>query len=179
MCRDGCANWESRRLLGVIHFLQADEILSYFAEEASSHVELFCCMTMHFCIVLGRHKPCCMINSIGTSSNILHTVRTWHRRTFSCFLKMEYLIGKHFANDEDLNDAGWITRRSHGMKRVYTNWCQGRTSMLMSEATYVPKHVYSISVLLLLKNILVWWHVLHFLDGPRIIMCSTVTKNWL
>ena len=71
----------------------------------------------------------------------------------------EYLIGKHFANDEDLNDAGWITRRSHGMKRVYTNWCQGRTSMLMSEATYVPKHVYSISVLLLLKNTLVWGNV--------------------
>ena len=32
---------------GVIRFLQADEILGYLAEEASSRVELFCCRTMH------------------------------------------------------------------------------------------------------------------------------------
>ena len=32
---------------GVISFLQADEILGYLAEEASSRVELFCCTTMH------------------------------------------------------------------------------------------------------------------------------------
>ena len=45
------------------------------------------------------------------------------------------------------------------MKRVYINWCQG-TSALMSKATmwkgrqiYVPKLVYSVSVLLL-KNVL-------------------------
>ena len=70
---------------GVIRFLQADEILGYFAEEASPLVELFCCTTMHVRILPGRHKPCCMSNSIETSSSILLTVRTRHRRSFSCF----------------------------------------------------------------------------------------------
>ena len=42
---------------GVIRFLQADEILGYLAEEASSRVELFCCTTMHVCILAGRYKP--------------------------------------------------------------------------------------------------------------------------
>ena len=64
---------------GVIRFLQADEILGYLAEEASSRMELFCCTTMHVRILPGSHKPCCMSNSIGTSSSILHTVQTWHR----------------------------------------------------------------------------------------------------
>ena len=32
---------------GIIRFLQADEILGYLAEQASSRVELFCCTTMH------------------------------------------------------------------------------------------------------------------------------------
>ena len=59
---------------GVIHFMQAYELLGYPAEEASSRVELFCCMTMHVCILPGRHKPCCVNNSIGTSWSILHTV---------------------------------------------------------------------------------------------------------
>ena len=70
---------------GVIRFLQADEILGYLVEEASSRVELFCWTTMHVRILPGRHKPYCMSNSIGTRSSILRTVRTWHRRTFSCF----------------------------------------------------------------------------------------------
>ena len=50
------------------------------------------------------------------------------------------------------------------MKRVYSKWCQG-TSAFMSKANmrknrkrYVPKLVYSVSVLLL-KNILVWRNV--------------------
>ena len=86
-----------------------------------------------------------------------------------CFLfpKMkEHLAGKRFAIDEDLKDAGWITRRPPGMKRVYMNWCQGTTSALMSKATmwnsrqrYVPKLVYSVFVLLL-KNVFVWQNVL-------------------
>ena len=67
---------------GVIRFLQADEILGYPAEEASSRVELFCCTAMH-----GRYKPCCVSNIIEASSSILRTVRTWHRRTISCFQK--------------------------------------------------------------------------------------------
>ena len=52
---------------GVICFLQADEILGYLAEEANSRVELFCYKTIHVRILLGRHKPCCLSNSIGTS----------------------------------------------------------------------------------------------------------------
>ena len=61
---------------GIIRFLQADDILGYLAEEASSRVELFCCTTMHVRILPGRHKPCCLSNSSGTSSSILRTVRT-------------------------------------------------------------------------------------------------------
>ena len=85
----------------------------------------------------------------------------------------EHLAGKCLANDEDLKDAGSITRRPHVMKRVYTNWCQGTASALMSKVTvwkgrqrYVPKPVYSVSVLLL-KNILVWRNVRYFVNGPR------------
>ena len=51
----------------VIRFLQADEILGYLSEEASSCVELLCCTTMHVRILPGKHKPCCVSNSIGTS----------------------------------------------------------------------------------------------------------------
>ena len=32
---------------GIIRFLQADDILGYLAEEASSHMEFYCCTTMH------------------------------------------------------------------------------------------------------------------------------------
>ena len=67
---------------GVIRFLQVDDILGYLAEEASSRVELFCCTTMHIRILSDRNRPCCVSNSIGISSSILRTVRTWHRRLF-------------------------------------------------------------------------------------------------
>ena len=70
---------------GVIRFHQADEILGYLAEEASSRVELFCCGTMHVRILPGRRKTFCVSNSFGTSSSILRTVWTWHRRAFPCF----------------------------------------------------------------------------------------------
>ena len=109
-------------------FLQADGILGYLAEESSnSRVELFCCTTMHVRILPGRDKPCCVSNSIGTSSRILRTVRTWQRRTFSCFHKWRSTL---LVNASQMMK----TRRPHGMKRVYTNWCQG-TSALMSKAT--------------------------------------------
>ena len=72
---------------GVIRFLQADEILGHLTEEANSRVELFYCTTMHVRILPGRHTPCCVSNSIGTTSSILHTVRTWYCLTFSCFQK--------------------------------------------------------------------------------------------
>ena len=49
----------------------------------------------------------------------------------------EHLAGKRFANDEDLKDAGCITRQPHDKKRVYTNWCQGTTSALISKAIKV------------------------------------------
>ena len=51
----------------VISFLRAVEILGYLAKQASSRLELFCCTTMHARILPGRHKPCCVSNSIGTS----------------------------------------------------------------------------------------------------------------
>ena len=98
-CRDssghGRANWESPadcEVRGVILFLQADEILGSLAEEASSCVELFCCTTIYVLILPGRHKPCCVSDSIGTSSSILRNVRTWRRRTFSCFQKWSTLL---------------------------------------------------------------------------------------
>ena len=74
-------------LRGVIRFLQADEILDYVAEEASSRVELFFCTKMYVRILTGRQKACCLSHSIGTSSSVLHTVRTWQRLIFSCFQK--------------------------------------------------------------------------------------------
>ena len=42
---------------GVIRFLQADEMLGYLAEEASSRVEFFYCTTMHVRSLPGRRKP--------------------------------------------------------------------------------------------------------------------------
>ena len=136
---------------GVIRFLQADEILGYLAEKASSRVELFCCTTMHVRILPG--------------------LAAWVAQSeFFLFTKMkEHLAGKLFESDEDLKNAGLITRRPHGMKRVYKTWCQGTTNTLMSKATmwksrqrYMPKLVYSVSVLLL-NNILVWRNVLYFM----------------
>ena len=88
---------------GVIRFLQADEILGYLSEGASSRVELFCCTTMHVRILPGRLKPCCMSNFIGTSWSILRTVRTWHRWTFPCIQKLGSTL---LANDKDLKDDG-------------------------------------------------------------------------
>ena len=90
----------------------------------------------------------------------------------------EHLAGKRFEYDEDLKNAGLITRRPHGIKRVHTNWCQG-TSVLMSKVTmwkgrqrYVPKFVYSVSVLLLLKNILVWRNGFYLMDDLHILGVS-------
>ena len=153
---ENLADCEAR---GVIRFLQANEILNYLAEEASSRVE----WTMHVRILPGRHKPCCVSNSVGTSSSILRTVRTWHRRTFSCFQKWSTL----------LVNASQMMKTWRMLSMVYTNWCQG-TSALITKSTmwnsrqrYMPKLVYSVSILIL-KNILVWRNVLYFLGGLRI-----------
>ena len=90
---------------GIIGFLQADEILDYLSEGASSRVELFCSTTMHVRILPSRYKPCCASHSIGISSSILRTVRTWNRRTFSFPKMKEHLVGKRFENYEDLKIA--------------------------------------------------------------------------
>ena len=118
----------------VISFLQANEISGYLAEEASSRMELFCCTTMHVRILPGRHKPSCVNNSIGTSSSILRTVRTWHRRTFSCF--------QNWRNTLLVNTLQTMKtwRMPNG---IYTNWCQGTRSALMSKAT-MWRSIYSI-----------------------------------
>ena len=80
-------NSDDCEVRGVVRLLQADEILGYLAEEASSRVELFRCTTMHVRTLPGRRKPCCVRNTIGTYSSILRRVRTRHRRTSSCFQK--------------------------------------------------------------------------------------------
>ena len=100
-CVHGCDDWESRRLWGARYysFSAGRWDLRLSCEEASSRLELFCCATMHVRVLSDRHKPCCMSNSIGTSSTILRIIRTWHHRTFSCFQKMEHLTGKCFTND--------------------------------------------------------------------------------
>ena len=50
---DNPADCEGR---GVIRFLQADEILGYLDEEASSRVELFFCTAMHVRTLPGRYN---------------------------------------------------------------------------------------------------------------------------
>ena len=72
---------------GVIRFLQADEILWYLTEEASSRVELFCCTTMHVRILPRQTQGLLREQFYRASSSILLTVRTCHRWTFSCFQK--------------------------------------------------------------------------------------------
>ena len=42
----------------IVFFLQADEVLGYLIEKASSRVELFCCTTMHVRMLSGRHTLC-------------------------------------------------------------------------------------------------------------------------
>ena len=139
---------------GVTRFLQTDEILDYLAEEASSHVELFCCTTMHVNILPGRHKPCCVRNSIGTSSSILHTFQTWHCRTFSCFQKYRSIFQVNILKNLVGGQMVWRGYTQTGAKGM-TSVLMSKTTMWNSRQRYMPKRVYSVSVLLLLKNILV------------------------
>ena len=126
-----------------------------------SRVELSYYTTMHVRILPGRHKPCCVSNFIGISSSIFRTVRTWHRRTCSCFQKWRSTL---LVNASQMMKT-WRMLLNNQAATCYeggnTNWCQGTTSTLMSKATmwksrqsYMPKFVYSVSILLL-KNILV------------------------
>ena len=107
---------------GVIRFLEADEILGYLAEEASSRVELFCCTTMNFRILPGRHKqfrrdifehPPCSLDLVPSD--------------FFMFPKMkEHLAGKRFAKDENLKNASTAT------------WCEEVVHKLYSAKVQVP-----------------------------------------
>ena len=160
ICGHGCADWESRRLRGARCYSFSagwwDLRLSYRKGKLSRGIMLHDKCTSAYCPAVW------VINTIGTSSSILRIVRTWHCRTFPCFQKWRLLSW-----------LGWIIMWLYGKKSVYINWCQGTTSALMSKATmwksrqrYLPKLVYSVS-LLLLKNTLVWWNVLNFMGGPR------------
>ena len=131
---------------GVIRFLQADGILGYRAEEASSRVELFCCTTLQVRTLLGRHKSCCVSNSNGTPSSILRTVRTWHRRTFSCFQKWRITL---LVNTSQIMKTWMNNQATTWCEEDIQSWCQGMTSALISKATmwnsrerYVPQLVY-------------------------------------
>ena len=167
-CGHGCANWDSRQLWDAGRW---DLRLSCRRGKLSRGIVLL-------------HDNACP-HTARETQDLLHKQVHWDisehppystdlaPSDFLLFSKMKvHLSGKRFANYEDLKDASWITRRPHGMKRVYTNWCQC-TSALTSKATkwksrqrYVPQLVYSLSVLLL-KNILVWRNVPYFMDGLR------------
>ena len=58
----------------VLHFDVFFVRLFRTAAEANSHVALFLSMTMHAHIPPGRHRPCCMMHSIGTHLTILPNV---------------------------------------------------------------------------------------------------------
>ena len=153
-CGHDCVDWEFRWLWGevrgVICFLQANEILGYLPEEASSCIELFCCMTMHVRILPDNTR---LAASAISSVYLRASVRTWHRQTFSCFQKWRSTLlvnaSQMMKTWRMLSVATWYDEG-----KLYTNWCQG-TSALMSKATmcnsrqrYVPKLLYSVSVLL-------------------------------
>ena len=85
------------------------------AAEANSHVALFWSMTMHAHIPPGWHRPCCVMNSIGTHSTILHTVWTWHHWTFTSSWRWRSTL---LVNDmqmmrtcSTLSWTGWIAEK--------------------------------------------------------------------
>ena len=84
---------------GVIHFLQAEEILGYLDEEASSLVKLFCCTTRHVRILLREQFHWDILE---------HTPYSSDRAPSDFFLlpKMkEPLAGKRFEIEENMKDA--------------------------------------------------------------------------
>ena len=69
----------------------------------------------------GRHRPCCMMHSIGTHLTILPTVRTWHHQTFTSFRRWRSTL---LVNDLQmmrtysiLSWTGWIAKRPSGTRR--------------------------------------------------------------
>ena len=91
---------------GVIRFLQADEIIGHLVEEISSRVELFGCTTLHVCILLGRQDllreqfHCDIFEHPPYSPNLAPSYLVLFPRM------KEHLTDKHFANVENLKDAG-------------------------------------------------------------------------
>ena len=92
--------------------------------------------------------------------------------TFSCFQKWRNTLLVNtlqmMKTWRMLSWLGWITRRQHVMKRVYTNWyhgtsdsCQRRICGNVGKGMH--KLTYSLSVLSL-ENILVRQKVLYFMD---------------
>ena len=173
-CRDncgrGCADWEPSRLWGArcSSFCAGwlDLRLSCRRGKLSHGIVL-----LHNVFSCG-HKPCCVSNSIGTSSSILRTDRTWHRRTFSCFQKWRITLlvnaSQMMKTWRMLLAVTWYEEGIHELVPCTTGALMSKATMWKSRQRYVPQLVYSVSVLLL-KNILVWWNVLYFLDGPHII----------
>ena len=90
-CGHGSADLKSRRLRGVIRFLQADEILGYLAEEASSRVELHDNASPHTAL-LREQLHWDIFDHPRYSPDLALS-------DFFLFPKMEYLAGKSFAND--------------------------------------------------------------------------------
>ena len=134
-CGDGCANWESHQLWGA---------RCYLFSAGWWDLRLSCQKGKFSCGIVLLHdntRP----HTAQQTQALLHEQIHWDifkhppyssdlaPSDFFLFPKMKgHLADKCFANDEDLKDVGWITRRSYGMKRVYTNWCQGTTNALMS-----------------------------------------------
>ena len=131
-CGHGCADWESRRLWGARCYLfsagQWDLRLSYQRGKLSRGIIL---LPDKACPHTARQTQALLCEQFHWDS-FEHPPYSLDLAPSDFFLfpKMEHLAGKRFANDEDLKDASWITRLPHGIKRVYTNWCQGTTSAL-------------------------------------------------
>ena len=106
---------------GVISFLQADVILGYLAEEASSCMELFCCMSTY----------CPADASLEDE-------------------KFHWDIFEHPPYSSDLAPSDFFL-----CVCACLNVKEDYVEMWISRQRYVPKLVYSVSVLLL-KNILLW-----------------------
>ena len=82
---------------GVICFQQADEVLGYLTEEASSRVELFCCTSAYRPALLREQFH----RDIFEHSPYSPDLAPWDIPKMK-----EHLARKRFARDEDLKDDG-------------------------------------------------------------------------
>ena len=109
-CRDPCADWESRRRLWSARCYSFsagrwDLRLSCRRGKLSRGIVLLYDNTSAYCPADTR------IAALA--------IPLGHFRT-SSVLSGHATVGLYrFANDEDLEDASWITRRPHSMKRVF------------------------------------------------------------